>query len=148
MYTLSTIYNVIGTGMIIVYGYTIDEALITASGDNVDDMLLIDYLDRHITMIMIHPLRTKEKHKLQAFVNLYNEILDTAIVNHYKNCTNATRLIRYAQTGPSPMFLLFKRDLHRIQPIFRWKNLVIRVLNESFVRADYLWNKIHEVRLM
>lgn len=148
MYTLNTIYNVIGTGMIIVYGYTIDEDLLTASGDNVDDMELIDYLDRHITMIMINPLRTKEKDKLQGFVNLYNEIMDTAIVNHYKNCTNATELVRYVQTGPSPMFLLFKRDIHRIQPIFKWRKLVIRILNESFIRAEYLWNKMHEVRLM
>lgn len=148
MYTLNTIYYVIGTGMIIVYGYTIDEDLITASGENLGDVELLSYLDRHITLIMINPLRTKEKEKLQSFINLYNEILDTAIVNHYNNYTNATEVVRSVQTGPAPLFLLFRRDVKRIQPLFKWRGSVIKVLNESIIRADNLWNEMNNMPLM
>lgn len=144
---LSTIHCLTGVSIIIVYGYRIGPDLLTWSGEDLQDTRLIEYLDKHITMIMINPLGTAEKEKLQDFIDLYNEIMDTAIVNHKNNYTNATQLIHYIQTHPCPLFLHFKSDGPRIKPIFKWKNVIIKVLNNSLERADDLWNTIKRVRL-
>ena len=106
MYESSTIHYVMSMSVTIVYAYNVPPDLMTFSGERLtDDTVLIDYLDKHITQIMINPKYTREKEKLQDFINLYNEVMDTAIVNHYKNYTNATDVVRYVQHIPIPSFL-------------------------------------------